>query len=191
MYFFDIYAEELEKKFKVLSSMNKKKLAIMSIERQFKYYSNMLKNKPFDRSKEYRLILDKCWNFILFNEKLDEDIWYQQDKLHIDNFSQADYDDSFDSAMLSTTCNNILMFIEMLEDTEDDTEYTFLTLNLDYIYGYLNGKDEEKYNKIEDCEDHFLTIREINNQENDFKFIGSINTLEDVRKWLKNCKSII
>ena len=193
MYFFDIYAEELEYKFKNLSNRNRKKLAIMSIERQFKYYSKILENKLFNKSQEYRLILDKCWNFILFDTKLDEDIWYQQDKIHIEKFGKDYYDDdSFHlSNMLSTTCNNIMMFIEMLEDSEDDTEYTFLTLNLDYIYGYLNGIDCDKYEDIDDCENHFLTINELNNQKNDFKVVNRINTLEDVKEWLKDCKSII
>lgn len=192
MKFFDIYSEQLTNKFNTLSCMNKRKLAIMSVERQFKYYSRMVKNRPFDKSKEYRAILDACWRFILFNEKLDENLWYQQDKLHIEKFNDVYYDDSIDdAAMLCITCDNIMMLIEMLEDPEDDTEDGFLALNIDYIFGYLNNINGDKYSDIDDCENHFLTINELHHQEDDFKIVDNINTLEDVREWLKTCKSII
>lgn len=191
MDFIEIYKDILVKRFKQLAVQDKRKLAVMSLERQFKSYCYFALVKNWNRSKEYRDLLDTCWKSILKKEQLSEEIWEFHEKIkpeYVNKFKE-------EGSKINISYGNIFAgnVMELIETLLDDKKYEegFLLLNIDYIVSYLNESNTGQKYKIDTFKDNVLIINEIKNQEYDMKDKDKIDSFISAKKWYEKCKSLI
>ena len=67
------YKKQVNKMCIDLDKKNKRKIALMCLERQYKTYEHLANNKEWDKRVEYRELLDECWKVILEDGVLEED----------------------------------------------------------------------------------------------------------------------
>lgn len=182
------YKVENDKRMSLLNIKQKHILVMMCIERQFKAYEKMAQGKDWNRSKEYRQLLDECWRISLDEKDADESIWDMHEAIKPEYFNK-----SVDAKTLAFSYANIFagnveeVLVNLLD--ENGYEETFRLLNLDYIVTYLNEND--KVNPINDQKDNELIIREKKRREQDEKDMNTICCFNDARKWYNQCESLI
>lgn len=189
MNFLEYYKIENDNRMSLLTKKQKRLLAIMCLERQFKSYENMALYKDWNRSSDYRQLLDNFWSIVLNEERPDESIWEFHEKINPEkvNKSIIEYDTKeFNYANIFSY--NVIGFIEnLLDDIEN--EETFRLSNIDYILCYLNEETEGFC--IDEYQNNELISNEILNQEQDVINMKKIGCLNDAKKWYIQCKSLI
>lgn len=189
MDFIEKYSKEIQIKFSILSKKEKRILAIMCLERQLKAYEKFALGKNWNRANEYREMFDICWNSILNDKNVDESIWefHENIKPEIVNKIIDEYkEQEFCYANIFST--NVMEFLENLLD-DNGNEIGFLLLNLDFIICFLNNNKDTYV--IEEYENDELIMFEIKMQQLDEMKLKKIVCLNDVKKWIDECKSLI
>lgn len=165
----------------------KRKAALMCLERQFKAYQQLAENKQWNRSEEYRDILDICWDAILDNKELDEDIWEKHERIKpasVNNTTEEYAEIEF--AFGNIFAGNMEVFLDMLLD-DTGGEVSFCLYNIEFILNYL---DED--NVIQDKNVPSECIkREVANQSNDAVQQKNLKNLTDVQNWYERTGNLI
>ncbi|MCM1101030.1 MAG: hypothetical protein NC398_06565 [Acetatifactor muris] len=104
------HKKSMEKLCAGFNKCEKRKVALMSLERQFKAYQQLAKDRQWDSREEYREIPDTCWDAILNNREF---------------------------AFGNIFAANMESFLEMLLD-DTGGEVSFCLLNIDFILNYLD-----------------------------------------------------
>lgn len=191
MDFMDRYKDKLVQRFESISKQDRKKVAMMSIERQYKAYSDFACHKNWNREKEYRIILNECWKCILEDINLEESIWNMHENIRPENIEKnAEEDIEMELTYADIFSCNILELIDNLIDDLGDEE-GFLMLNIGYIITYLNENDIEEKFKIDEYKEHILVENEIKNQEADFKNKDNIIDSITMQKWIENSRNLL
>lgn len=191
MDFLNHYKEQLYNKLSIFDKWDKRKLALMGLEREFKTYCLLSNNKNWNREKEYCSLLDMCWRCILQKENLQESAWEYHEKIKPEKTFLYPADWMEDSlAYCNIFAGNTEELIETLIDDKQDEE-TFLVLYIGYILCYLNEKNNSDSYKIDSYKNNKLIEREIRNQESDMISVSKIQTFENAYKWYRNCKGVL
>lgn len=187
--FLEQYKEQIYDKLNYFNKWDKRKLALMGLERQFQTYCLFSEHKNWNREKKYRILLDMCWKCILNKENLQESAWEYHEKIKPEeNLHSEDWKELF-ASYCNIFAGNTEELIETLIDDKQNEE-TFLLLYLDFILCYLNERDNNSY-QIDSYKNNKWITREIHNQENDMISISKIQTFENAQKWYKNCKGVL
>lgn len=174
-----------------LNKNEKRKAALMCLERQFKAYQKLAENKQWNRSKKYREILDACWEALLNNKELNEDIWEKHEGIKPEsvNHTTKEYSET-EFAFGNIFAGNVEDFLDMLLD-DTGGEVSFCLYNIEFILNYF-----EENNVIQDkAQDKDMTSkrikREVDNQSNDAVQQKDLKNLTDVQSWCGQTDKII
>lgn len=189
MNFIQKYKNIMVEKYEAYDNQKRKKLALMCVERQFVSYKYFAKKKQWDRTNEYRVLLNKCWEAIFKSEILDEEVWeiHESIKPETVNTSLEEYKE-LDITYANIFATNMCSYIEMLLD-ETGHEESFCLLNIDYILCYLNENNEKFY--FDKYEENSLIRREIQQQQDDMRNIDDITNMEEVLKKVSQLKNVL
>lgn len=184
MDFLNAYKKDVEKICAGLKPFEKRKVALMCLERQFKAYQHLAENKEWNRCKEYRALLDECWHAVLDNIELCEEIWEKHEKIRPENVnsSKEEYT-QIEFAYGNIFAGNMESFLEMLLD-DTDGEESFLLFNIDFILSYM------KEVGIDHGEDRFI-LREVKNQADDVVEQRNLVKFKDASSWYKQADNLI
>lgn len=105
MNFLDRYKTENEKRMSIFSQKQKRILAIMCFERQFYTYRQLAQEKIWDRSEQYRELLDQCWMVVLSDLEIDDSVWYFHEKIRSDNLCNG-IEYTFELCMANIFCKS-------------------------------------------------------------------------------------
>ena len=188
MNFLDRYKIENEKMLSIFTQKQKRILALMCLERQFHTYRKFVDGKIWDRSEQYRELLDKCWTIVLSDSDADDGIWYFHEKIRSDNLCNKE-DCTLGLWIANIFASHIEEWLDYLID-EPIYEEAFRLLTLDFILVYLNEEDDEESFKYDTYENHPLIAKEMKQQIQDETDMTIIHNLEDVKKWYCQCKGI-
>lgn len=179
------YKENVDKICTGLNVCEKRKVALMCLERQFKVYQRLADNKEWNRQNQYRELLDECWSAILNNTALSEEIWEKHNSIKPSavNSTREEYT-KIPFAYANIFADNFEAFLEMLLD-DTGGEESFLLFNIDFLLKY---SEENNYNT--EIKDRLLS-REFNNQHNDTVFQRSITKLSDAVSWYNQTDNLI
>lgn len=187
MNFVNEYKKNVEKICVSLNTSEKRKVALMSLERQFKAYQQLAENKEWDRRKEYRALLDECWLAVLDNTELCEEIWEKHEKIRPENVNSSKEEYAkIEFAYGNIFAGNMESFLEMLLD-DTGGEESFFLFNIDFILSYLN---EEGIVQDEEMKKGYL-LREVKNQSDDVVQQKNLRELKDVLSWYKQADNLI
>ncbi len=185
--FLEEYKKSVEKICAGLNKYEKRKVALMCLERQFKAYQQLAKDKQWNRWAEYREILDTCWNSILDNKELNEDIWEKHEKIKpasVNNTTKEYAEAEF--AFGNIFASNMEDFLEMLLD-DTGGEVSFCLYNIEFILNYLNEDNViQDKNVTSEC-----IKREVENQSNDVVQQKNLKNLTDVQNWCEQTDHLI
>lgn len=191
MDFMDIYKDILYNKFESILKQARKKIAMMSIERQYKAYCNFARHKSWNREKEYRGILDECWRCILEDISLEESIWDMHEGIRPENIQKSAKEEiEIESTYADIfSCNVAELIDHLIDDLEN--EEGFLLLNIGYIISYLNEDSVEGKFEIDKYKNHILIKNEIKNQQADLEENNSIIDYMSIQKWINKSRSLL
>lgn len=189
MGFLEQYKERIYDKLNSYNKWDKRKLAIMGLERQFQSYCFFANHKYWNREKEYRILLDMCWKCILNKENLQESAWEYHEKIKPERILCPEEWKEDLVSYCNIFAGNTEELIDTLIDDKQDEE-TFLLLYLDFILCYLNEKDNNSY-QIDSYKNNKWITEEIHNQESDMSSVSKIQTFENACEWYKNCKGVL
>ena len=158
---------------------------MMCIERQYKAYEKLAQGKDWDRSEEYRQLLDECWRISLDEKGADESIWNMHEAIKPEYLNKSIDANTLEWCYANIFAGNVEEVLVNLLD-ENGYEETFRLLNLDYIVTFLNEDAP-----INDPKDNELIIREKIRQEQDEKDMDIICCFNDAQKWYSQCESLI
>ena len=172
MNFVDVYKNKLAEQFERLDKQCRRKLMLMSVERQFKMYCELAEGKEWKRDNEYRDLLDKFWRITLEKEQIEESIWEWHETIRPDNVNKSGKEYTcLNFAYANIFAGNIETLIEtFLEDT--DHEESFLLFNIDLILSYLNEDHISQAWKYDEYESHKLIGTGMENQKNDMQNVN-------------------
>lgn len=179
------YKEHIDKLFADLNVNEKRKIALMSMERQFKAYCQLAENVDWNRQSEYRTLLDECWSAVLNDSPLGEEVWEKHSgiKPSTVNSVRGEYT-KIPFAYTNIFADNFEAFLEMLLD-DTGGEESFLLFNIDFLLKY-----SKENNYSTETKDRLL-LRELNNQHNDTDFQRSVTKLTDVINWCNQTDNLI
>lgn len=181
------YKIENDRRMSLFNTKQKHILVMMCIERQFKAYQKMAQGKDWNRSKEYRQLLDECWRISLDEKGADESIWNMHEAIKPEYLNKSIDANTLEFCYANIFASNVEEVLVNLLD-ENGYEETFRLLNLDYIITFLN-EDNQFYDP--DPKDNELIIREKKRQAQDEKDMDIICCFNDARKWYDQCESLI
>lgn len=189
MNFLEEYKISNDQTMTLLNKRQRRMLAIMCVERQFQSYKKMAKNKLWDRSGEYRQLLDCCWQAVLRDEDIKEELWEQHEKIRPEQVNQSveEYQ-SREFSYANMFAGNVGDFLETLLD-DIGNEETFRLVNFDYIFSFLN--EEREGFLIKEYEKNSLILAEKKRQELDKKQLEEILCFDAAKKWYEQCESLI
>lgn len=191
MDFMETYKKELVYKFQTMLKKDRKKMAMMSMERQFKSYVDFAINKSWNRVKDYRIILDECWKCIFSDTNLGEHIWEIHENIRPENVEKS----IKENMELNISYANIFAcnISELIDNLIDNMEYEegFLLLNIGYIISYLNENNIEEKFKIDEYKEYNLVKNEIKNQKADLRNKDSIIDYITMQEWIRNCRNLL
>lgn len=187
MNFLDKYKTENEKRMSIFSQKQKRILAIMCFERQFYTYRQLAQEKIWDRSEQYRELLDLCWMVVLSDLEIDDSVWYFHEKIRSDNLCNG-IEYTFELCMANIFASHIEEWLNYLID-EPIYEEAFRLLTLDFILVYLNEDEGESF-EYDKFENHPLIVKEISKQIQDEIDMKKINSLENAKIWYGQCQGI-
>lgn len=181
------HKKSMEKICAGLNKYEKRKVALMCLERQFKAYQQFAKDKQWDRWEEYREILDTCWDAILDNKELNEDIWEKHERIKpasVNNttkeFAEAEF------AYGNIFAGNMEDFLDMLLD-DTGGEVSFCLYNIEFLLNYFNeDKVIQDKNVTSEC-----MKREVENQTNDVVQQKNLKNLIDVQNWYEQTDNLL
>lgn len=180
------HKKNMERIYAGLNRSEKRKAALMCLERQFKAYQQFAENKQWNRSEEYREILDTCWGALLENKKLDEDIWEKHEEIKPENvhnttkeYAQTEF------AFGNIFASNMEDFLDMLLD-DTGGEVSFCLFNIEFIMNYSDDDVIQDKNVTSEC-----IKREVENQTNDAVQQKNLKNLIDVQNWYEQADNLI
>ena len=181
------YKNQVNKMCIDLDKENKRKLALMCIERQFKTYEHLASNKEWDKRVEYRELLDECWSVILEDAVLEEDVWEKHEEIKPESVNKkAEEFVTVEFAFANVFASNMEAFIDMLLD-DDEGEESFLLFNINFIVNYVNEIRTDSDNEL--CEK--LVEQEKKNQLKDIETVCRLENMADVKGWYLREKSLV
>lgn len=185
--FLEEHKKNMEKISAGLNKYEKRKAALMCLERQFKAYQQLAENKQWNRSEEYREILDTCWNAVFDNQELDEDIWEKHEEIKPENVNNLikEYAET-ELAFGNIFAANMEAFLDMLLD-DTGGEVSFCLFNIEFI---MNYSDENKEIQDKNMTSELIK-REVENQSNDLVQQINLKNLIDVRNWCEQTDNLI
>lgn len=130
------YKKHIDKMFADLNVNEKRKVALMSMERQFKAYCQLAENADWNRQSEYRKLLDECWSAVLNDSPPSEEVWEKHNgiKPSAANSARGEYT-KIPFAYACIFADNFEAFLEMLLDNTSGEE-SFLLFNIDFLLKY-------------------------------------------------------
>ena len=185
----DIFEEQFEldkKRMNNLSDKAKNIYSLMALERQWKVYEKGSKGYNWNRSDIYRQLLDQCWETIIENRAIDEELW----NICVDNKPtemMSNIPEQIDdiSTFSLIFVDNFSTFIEELLECGVATRYSLL--NFDFLEAFL-----DEYLALENDEEskeifgkHELVQLEITHQERDYERIHNCEDFEKLREWYR------
>lgn len=183
--------KSMEKIFAGLNKYEKRKTALMCLERQFKVYQQLAENKQWNRREEYREILDTCWEVILEHKELKEDIWGKHERIkpeNVNNMAEEYAETEF--AFGNIFASHMESYLEMLLD-DTGGEVSFCLYNIVFILNYYN----DDYNEDQEIQDQDAAgehiKREVENQSNDVVQQKNLKNLTDVQNWYEQTDDLI
>lgn len=188
MDFLEQYVIENETVMMHLNTKQKRVLAIMCLERQFKAYEKMAKKQIWNRSNEYRQLLDICWKVILYDKDVDESIWDMHEKIKPENVASSEECKNQGFSFANIFAGNIMELLENLLD-DNGNEETFRLLSIDYILCFLN--EDNQVFLIDEYKDNDLIRYEIKMQKQDEEDLKKICSFDNAQKWYMQCESLI
>lgn len=174
------------------SKWQKRKVALMGLERQLKSYCYLSEYLSWNRQPEYINLFDLFWNSILECKLLEENVWEYHETIRPENIERHQCSDEYEpnyNFCCIFACNVEEFMNTLLEDTED--EETYLLLFLDYIVCWLNEIEKNGRYEIEKCFSSRLIENELTIQNADMEEAFHINTFEEVMKWHMNVKNVL
>ncbi len=185
MNFLDRYKIENEKRMSIYTQTQKRILAIMCLERQFNTYKRLAHGKIWDRSVQYRELMDQCWTVVLSDMETDDSIWYFHEKIRSDNLCNG-MEYTYELCMTNIFASHIEEWLNYLID-EPVYEEAFRLLTLDFILVYLNEDESFEYDQFEN---HPLIVNEIKKQIQDETDMKKISYFENAKNWYNQCQGI-
>ncbi len=187
MDFLNEHKKNVEKLCAELKPLEKRKVALMCLERQFKAYQQLAENKEWDRRKEYRKLLDECWNAVLDSTELGEEIWEKHEKIRPENVnSRKEEYTQIEFAYGNIFASNMESYLEMLLDNTGGEESFFL-LNIDFILSYVNEEGIVQDEEMKKC----FILREVKNQADDVVEQRNLIKFKDALSWYKQTDNLI
>lgn len=180
------HKKSMEKMCAGLNKYEKRKAALMCLERQFKVYQQLAEHKQWNRSEEYREILDTCWIALLDNKELDEDIWEKHEGIKPENVNNTikEYTE-IEFAFGNIFAGNMEAFLDMLLD-DTGGEVSFCLFNIEFIMNYSEDNVIQDKNVTSEC-----LKREVENQSNDVVQQKNLRKLTDVQNWYEQTDNLI
>lgn len=184
--FLEEHKKRMEKIWAGSNKYEKRKAALMCLERQFKAYQQLAENKQWNRSEGYREIIDTCWDAILDNKELDEDIWEKHESIKPAsvNIATKEYAE-MEFAFGNIFAGNMDDFLDMLLD-DTGGEVSFCLFNIEFILNYLEENVIQDKNVTSEC-----IRREVENQSNDIVQQKNLKNLADVQNWYEQTSNLI
>lgn len=166
-------------RFKNMNKQQKKIMAIMALERQWKVYEKCSLKREWGRNEVYRGVLDNCWKFALENKDIPEEVWNICDNNKPENIliNKPDMYDDFVSYS-SIFVDNLIEFIDNWLD-EVDGEECFLQFNFDFIESFLECYLDDKSL----IDEHELIQSEIEHQNIDYKKMKGCVNIMNIKEW--------
>lgn len=192
MDFIDQYRKTLYSRMKNWNKWQKRKVALMGLERQLKSYCHFSEHHSWDRQSEYIKLFDFFWNSILACKPLEENVWGYHEAIRPENIELHGYSDKLEpnyNFCCIFACNVEEFLNTLLDDTEDEEAY--LLLFFDYILCWLNETEQNGTYEVETYFSSELIQNEFTIQNVNMTEVFHINTFEEVAKWRMNVKNIL
>lgn len=195
MDFIERHKKTLYDRMETWDKWQKRKAALMGLERQFKSYCRLSEHHSWNRQTEYIKLFDLFWNAVLEGKLLEESAWEYHESIKPENIAaHKDADKSEASGVDYTFCNifacNVEEFLNtLLDDTEDEEAY--LLLFLDYIVCWLNEAEQNAGYEIERHLSNQLIQTELTRQSEDMAEVFRIHTFEEAAKWRMDAKDVL
>lgn len=189
MDFLDQYKIENDERLAGFDTKQKRLLAMMCLERQYKTYAQLAQGKEWNRDTAYRALLDDCWRVILEDKPAEESLWERHEAIKPENIPlSSPNDDTWELSYANIFACDIMSLLETLLD---DTGYeeAFRLLILDYLVTYLNG--ESVNFSVDTFKDDPLILAELQRQQQDEQDMAQIACFSDAKVWYAKCKSLL
>lgn len=192
MDFLDQYKKSLYSRMESCNKWQKRKVALMGLERQLKSYCHFSEHHSWNRQSEYIKLFDLFWDSVLECQLLEENVWKYHEAIRPENIGLHPYSDELEpnyNFCCIFACNVEEFLNTLLDDTEDEESY--LLLFLDYIVCWLNETGENRGYDVEKYLSSRLIQNELTIQNTDIAEVFQINTFEAVVKWRMNVKNVL
>lgn len=173
------------------SKWQKRKVALMGLERQLKSYSQLSEHYSWSRLSDYHKLFNSFWTAILEQRLLEECMWTYHETIRPENIDvQGKEDNTLNYSFCSIFTGNVELFLETLIDDLEDEE-AYLLLFWDYIICWLNEMEENKGYETGKYYSNRLIQAEMKNQSIDMVTAFHINNFKEVDKWRMNVRGVL